>query len=75
MKKTLLFPVLALLALLSAGFADPVSSPARAAEAQPFTPDTAYMTDRELLDKLQRDAFAYMWDHAYPSGLAFENNR
>lgn len=27
------------------------------------------------LDRLQRDAFSYMWDHAYPSGLAFENNR
>lgn len=76
MKKTILAPVLALFALLFLGFTHPAISAADGAgSADTFTPDAAYLADRELLDKLQRDAFAYMWDHAYPSGLAFENNR
>lgn len=40
-----------------------------------FQPDEAYLRDRDLLDKLQQDAFNYMWDYAHPvSGLAYERN-
>ncbi|WP_298067636.1 glucoamylase family protein [uncultured Mailhella sp.] len=54
-----------------------------AAEAQPDTataPEAAAhdgsLQDRELLDRLQRDAFRYMWEHTFPeSGLAYEDSR
>lgn len=40
-----------------------------------FTPDESYLKDRDLLDKLQQDAFDYMWNYAHPvSGLALERN-
>ncbi len=40
---------------------------------QSFTPDTAYLADRENLDALQRDAFLYMWEHSHPtSGMVYE---
>lgn len=46
------------------------------AKAEPFRPDTAYLKDRALLDKLQHDAFRYMWDHTFAeSGLAYEDSR
>ncbi|HIV64706.1 MAG TPA: hypothetical protein H9991_00450 [Candidatus Mailhella excrementigallinarum] len=32
-------------------------------------------SDALLLDRLQRECFLYMWEHAYPSGMTFENNR
>lgn len=38
--------------------------------------DPAVAADRELVDSLQRETFAYMRDHAYAeSGLVYENNR
>ena len=41
-----------------------------------FKPDDAYVRDRLLLDKLQYDAFRYMWEHTFPeSGLAYEDSR
>lgn len=40
-----------------------------------FRPDESYQKDRDLLIKLQRDAFNYMWEYAHPvSGLAYERN-
>lgn len=55
----------------------PSAVPAPALSGQPaFTPDTAYLKDRELLDRLQRDTFRYFWEHTYPeSGLAYEDSR
>ena len=45
-------------------------------EAVPFKPDMAYLKDRDLLDKLQRDTFRYFWEHTYSeSGLAYEDSR
>lgn len=32
-------------------------------------------SDALLLDRVQRECFLYMWEHAYPSGMTFENNR
>lgn len=66
--------------LLAAGLLLPGAGGGRLLFAHPVTPshpaaDASVAADRALLDKLQRDAFSYMWDHAYPSGLAFENNR
>ncbi len=41
-----------------------------------FQPDDSYIRDRELLDRLQRDTFRYMWEHTYKeSGLAYEDSR
>lgn len=43
---------------------------------QDFRPDNGFMTDRMLLDKLQFDAFRYMWEYTFPeSGLAYEDSR
>lgn len=40
-----------------------------------FTPDSAYLADREALDDLQRDAFRYIWEDADPdSGMACEGD-
>ena len=45
-------------------------------KSEPFQPDTAYLKDRELIDRLQRDTFRYMWEHTYAeSGLAYEDSR
>ena len=41
-----------------------------------FQPDDAFVKDRLLLDRLQYDAFRYMWEHTFPeSGLAYEDSR
>ncbi len=41
-----------------------------------FAPDTAYLKDRELLDRLQLDTFRYIWEHTFEeSGLAYEDSR
>lgn len=41
-----------------------------------FQPDEAFIKDRQLLDKLQYDAFRYIWEHTFPeSGLAYEDSR
>lgn len=43
--------------------------------ALPFTPDSAWLADREALDELQRDAFRYIWEDADPdSGLPLEGD-
>ncbi len=40
-----------------------------------FSDDTSYLKDRALLDRLQYDAFRYMWEHTFPeSGLAYEDS-
>ena len=40
-----------------------------------FTPDESWQQDRDLLDRLQKDAFLYMWSYSHPvSGLAYERN-
>ncbi len=40
-----------------------------------FTPDSAYLADREALDELQRDAFRYIWEDADPdTGMAYEGS-
>lgn len=52
------------------------NSAVKTAPVGPFQPDTAFLKDRELLDKLQRDTFRYMWEHTYKeSGLAYEDSR
>ena len=53
---------------------------AKSAPVQPTAeaslPDDSYLKDRELLDRLQRDTFRYMWEHTYKeSGLAYEDSR
>ncbi len=56
--------------------ASSVPVPAESAEASSFCPDTAYLKDRALLDKLQKDTFLYMWEHTFAeSGLAYEDSR
>ena len=41
-----------------------------------FQPDDAFVKDRLLLDRLQYDAFRYMWEYTFPeSGLAYEDSR
>ena len=48
----------------------------QAARLNTFQPDDAFRKDRYLLDRLQYDAFRYMWDHTFPeSGLAYEDSR
>ncbi|MEG1684411.1 MAG: glucoamylase family protein [Bacteroides sp.] len=40
-----------------------------------FIPDEDYRKDRELLEKLQRETFEYMWFNAHPtSGMVYERN-
>lgn len=47
-----------------------------APKEMPFLPDDAFLKDRELLDKLQRDTFNFMWEYSFPeSGLAYEDSR
>jgi len=71
--------------LLIALCAFPLRAPhaARAAEAVPsspvieekFQPDAAYIADRMALEKLQRDAFRYIWEDGHPfSGMAYESS-
>ena len=54
------------------------ASPATAEDVpatEAFRPDTAFLADRQALDRLQRDAFRYMWEDAHPvSGMAFESS-
>lgn len=45
------------------------------AESSPVPAMPAASSDALLLDRLQRECFLYMWQHAYPSGMTFENNR
>ncbi len=54
--------------------ADAVSQDVPADAAAPAKHTAA--EDRELLDKLQRDAFLFMWDYTFEeSGLAYEDSR
>ena len=42
---------------------------------EPFHPDKAYQDDARLLDRLQRDAFRYIWEEGCPfSGMAYERS-
>lgn len=71
-----IFLRLALLVPLCAAFFLPSPAPASAPSAEsPFPAASAKSTDAQLLDRLQRECFLYMWEHAYPSGMTFENNR
>ena len=46
------------------------------AKLNTFQPDDAFVKDRLLLDRLQYDAFRYMWEYTFPeSGLAYEDSR
>jgi len=41
-----------------------------------FRPDDDFLKDRLLLDKLQYDAFRYIWEHTFEeSGFAYEDSR
>ena len=58
------------------------AAPEVAAEKTPsaalntFQPDDAFRKDALLLDRLQYDAFRYIWEHTFPeSGLAYEDSR
>lgn len=43
--------------------------------AETFRPDHAYQADQAALDRLQRDAFRYIWEDGHPvSGMAFESS-
>lgn len=54
----------------------PEAVQAEAATLNDFTPDDAFRKDRLLLDRLQYDAFRYIWEHTFPeSGLAYEDSR
>ncbi|GHV52467.1 hypothetical protein FACS1894206_01270 [Deltaproteobacteria bacterium] len=45
------------------------------ARAASFTPDNAFLQDRAALDRLQRDAFRYVWEGADPtSGMVYESS-
>lgn len=68
-----------LLGNASAAPKEKAASPAakqQTAELKTFFPDDAFLKDRSLLDRLQFDAFRYMWEHTFPeSGLAYEDSR
>ncbi len=67
---------LAALLLICTFFISPLAAPFSSfgsATASPATP--ASHSDAFLLNRLQRECFLYMWEHAYPSGMTFENNR
>ena len=54
----------------------PEAVQAEAATLNDFTPDDAFRKDRLLLDRLQYDAFRYIWEHTFhESGLAYEDSR
>ena len=64
-------------AKIAKGSAKPSSAvKADAAKVAPAVVEDSLVKDRELLDKLQRDTFRYMWEHTYKeSGLAYEDSR
>ncbi|SBV95686.1 conserved exported hypothetical protein [uncultured delta proteobacterium] len=71
MKKFLLCILLLVLPLPAYGSP---AEPAPVAAEIPFRPDTAYLADRQALDRLQRDAFRYIWEDGCPvSGMAYES--
>ncbi|CAK7011095.1 MAG: hypothetical protein DELT_02087 [Desulfovibrio sp.] len=46
------------------------------AQASAFVPDHAYLQDRAVLEKLQREAFSYMWNDGNPvSGMVYETSK
>lgn len=56
------------LAALLLAFPDPAHS-----AGMTFMPDNDYLADREALERLQKDAFLYMWEDSEPnSGMAYE---
>lgn len=56
--------------------AEPAVEQQQTATLKTFQPDDAFRKDRFLLDRLQFDAFRYMWEHTFPeSGLAYEDSR
>ena len=60
---------------VQAGKAKAKSAPAQP-KAEAVLLDDSYLKDRDLLDRLQRDTFRYMWEHTYKeSGLAYEDSR
>lgn len=67
--------LLLICAICVASLVSPLASPGASAEssAEPALPGAH--SDALLLDRLQRECFLYMWEHAYPSGMTFENNR
>ncbi len=68
MKRCILAFFLGLFLFLSCGVCLAEDSPPQA-----YRPDSAYLLDRLALDRLQRDAFLYMWEDAHPvSGLVYE---
>ena len=72
--KQLIFIATILLSLLSCK-TDSVKDSSGSDNDGNFSPDESYLKDRDLLDKLQQDAFNYMWNYAHPvSGLALERN-
>ena len=45
------------------------------APANAFTPDKNFLADRAALERVQRDAFRYMWEDGHPvSGMAYETS-
>ena len=45
------------------------------AHASAFVPDHAYFADRAVLDRLQREAFLYIWEDGDPvSGMVYETS-
>lgn len=47
-----------------------------AAGASNFTPDFAYLDDRSALERLQREAFKFIWEDGDPvSGMAYETSK
>ena len=74
----LLFPcsVFAAQAQKQAAAPQPEAVQANTAALNEFQPDDSFRKDRHLLDRLQYDAFRYIWDHTFPeSGLAYEDSR
>lgn len=51
------------------------TAPSGSPPAEHFTPDHAYQADKSALDRLQRDAFRYIWEDGHPvSGMAYESS-
>ena len=74
----LMLPCAALAAQEEKTAVAPVAEAPQAAPAKldTFQPDDAFVKDRLLLDRLQYDAFRYMWEHTFAeSGLAYEDSR
>ena len=50
--------------------------PSEATTLDTFNSDNSYLKDRALLNRLQYDAFRYIWDHTFSeSGLAYDDSR